>query len=226
VFHLKLLLIEDEIKLIDALSHLLKETGYIVDTAADGETGADMAATGVYDVIVLDRMLPRLDGLSLLKEIRSLGLNTPVLFLTAKDAPQDRVEGLNAGADDYLVKPFFADELLARLRALTRRKGKELVGDEIKAAGLIFEPLRGEVIKGTESFQLTVKEASLLELLMLNSGQVVTKDRIMEKIWGYNSKSDIASVDVYIHHLRKKLNISNIITVRGVGYCLQEDKNV
>jgi DNA-binding response OmpR family regulator len=223
---MKLLLVEDEDRLAEALSHLLKKNGYVVDTTADGETGTELAATGVYDVIVLDRMLPGRDGLSLLKEIRGLRVDTPVLFLTAKDAPTDRVEGLNAGADDYLVKPFFTDELLARLRALTRRKGKDLVNDTVDVAGLIFSPLRCEVIKGDQVIQLTAKEALLFDLLIRNYGCVITKERIMEKIWGYNSEAELANVDLYIHYLRKKLQVSSIKTVRGVGYYLQEDKNV
>jgi DNA-binding response OmpR family regulator len=128
---MKLLLVEDEIRFASALAHQLKKDGYAVDLAADGDTGSEMAIAGVYDVIVLDRMLPRRDGISVLKELRKMGLDTPVLFLTAKDSPEDRVDGLNAGADDYLVKPFFTDELLARLRALIRRKDKALVMDTI-----------------------------------------------------------------------------------------------
>jgi DNA-binding response OmpR family regulator len=223
---MKLLLVEDDGKLLDALSHLLKEVGYVVDIAADGEKGLQLASLGGYDVIILDRMLPFFDGIFILKEIRNWGLDTPVLFLTAKDALKDKVEGLNAGADDYLVKPFFIDELLARLRALTRRKGKGVVGNVIKAAGLILDPLRSKVTKGVETFQLTIKEAALLELLMVNSGQVVTRECIMAKIWGYNSDVDVASIDVYIHFLRTKIRISNIRTVRGIGYCLQENTDV
>lgn len=223
---MKLLLVEDDGKLLDALSHLLKEVGYVVDIAADGEKGLQLASLGGYDVIILDRMLPFFDGIFILKEIRNWGLDTPVLFLTAKDALKDKVEGLNAGADDYLVKPFFIDELLARLRVLTRRKGKGVVGNVIKAAGLILDPLRSKVTKGVETFQLTIKEAALLELLMVNSGQVVTRECIMAKIWGYNSDVDVASIDVYIHFLRTKIRISNIRTVRGIGYCLQENTDV
>ncbi len=219
---MKLLLVEDESKLIGALSHILKKNGYSVDTAMDGETGIEMAATGFYDIIILDRMLPRRSGLSVLKELRSLGLNTPVLILTAKDSSKDRVEGLDAGADDYVVKPFSTEELLARLRALTRRKNKDFIGDTLCAAGLTLNPLRGEVIKGDCTIHLSVKESLLLDLLMRNLGQVITKERILEKVWGYNSDTDIASVDLYIHYLRKKLNIKNIVTVRGVGYYLQE----
>lgn len=223
---MKLLLVEDEKKLYEALAHLLKKNGYVVDIAADGDTGVEMAATGVYDVIVLDRMLPRRSGLSLLREVRSMGLNTPVLFLTAKDSPADRVEGLNAGADDYLPKPFFTDELLARLRALTRRKSKDLVTNTIEAGGVLFDALRGEIVRGGEVIRLTWKESRLFELLIHNYGCVVTKERIMEKVWGFNSDAEIANVDLYIHYLRKKLNDSSIKTVRGVGYYFEEDKDV
>lgn len=223
---MKLLLVEDESKLREALTHLLIGRGYTVDAAADGQTGAEMAATGVYDVIVLDRMLPGLDGVTVLRELRELGLDTPVILLTAKDSPTDRVEGLNAGADDYLVKPFYADELLARLRGLTRRRGREYVGDTVKAAGLTLDPLRGEVQRSKETFRLTARESALLEVLMRNAGCVVTKDRIMEKVWGYNSEIDFASIDVYIHHLRRKLGLSAIRTVRGVGYYLDEASDV
>jgi len=215
---MKLLLVEDNRKLVEALGHVLKTHGYAVDTAQDGETGLELAVSGVYDIIILDRLLPRMDGMTFLKEFRGLGYHTPILILTAKDAPQDRVDGLDAGADDYLVKPFFTEELLARLRALTRRKGKDLVGDTISIDGLTLKPLLGEVTKGDETIHLTVKESLLLELLMRNHGQVVPKERIMEKVWGYNVDTDIASVDLYIYYLRKKLQIPNIKTVRGVGY--------
>ncbi|MBP2645625.1 MAG: mprA 2 [Firmicutes bacterium] len=220
---MKLLLVEDENKLVDALSYVLKKNGYVVDIAVDGELGIEMAATGVYDIILLDRMMPNRDGLSILKEIRAMGIEVPVMFLTAKDSPRDRVEGLDAGADDYLVKPFFTDELLARLRALSRRKNKELTRNTISAAGFSFDPMRCEVLKDEEVIHLTLKESLLFELLIRNCGQVITKERIMEKVWGYNSDTEIANVDLYIHYLRKKLNTSNIKTVRGVGYYLEED---
>lgn len=223
---MKLLLVEDETKLREALQHLLAGSGYTVDTAADGLNGAEMAATGVYDVIVLDRMLPGLDGVSVLRELRELGLDTPVIFLTAKDSPVDRVEGLNAGADDYLVKPFYAEELLARLKVLARRRGREYVGDTLTAAGLTLDPLRGEVRRGRETLRLTTRESALLEVLMRNTGCVVTKDRIMEKVWGYNAETDFASIDVYVHHLRRKLGLAAIRTVRGVGYYLDEASDV
>ncbi|MBP2625419.1 MAG: mprA 3 [Firmicutes bacterium] len=223
---MQLLLVEDEPRLSEALSHILKKNGYAVDTAADGETGLDMAATGIYDILILDRMLPRRNGLSLLKEFRLLGFDTPVLLLTAKDAPKDRVEGLDAGADDYLIKPFSTEELLARIRALTRRKNKELAENTLTAAGWLLNPLRSEVIVNNQTIKLTVKECLLLELLMRNCGLVVSKDRILEKVWGYYTEIELANVDLYIHYLRKKLNTSLIKTARGIGYYLKEDDNV
>jgi DNA-binding response OmpR family regulator len=223
---MKLLLVEDEVKLTKALSQILRQNGYVVEVASDGETGLEMAATGSYDLIILDRMLPRRDGISIIKELRGQGFYTPVIFMTAKDAPQDRVEGLDAGADDYLIKPFSTDELLARLRALARRKGKELVDNKVSAAGLILDPLKCEVTKGEAVIQLSVKEAMLLELLMRNYGQVVTKERIFERVWGYYSETEFGNIDLYIHYLRKKLSVSCIKTVRGVGYFLNGGADV
>lgn len=223
---MKLLLMEDQGRLIGAMSHLLKRNGYAVDSAIEEETGIEMALTGIYDIIILDCVLPCQTGISFLKKIRDLKIKTPILFLTPKDMPESRVEALDAGADDSLAKPFFTGELLARLRALTRRKDKDFVGDSISAAGLTLNPLKGKVFKGNELINLTMKESLLLEMLMRNFGQVLTKERIMEKVWSYNSETNIANIDLYIHYLRKKLNSSNIKTVRGVGYFLQEDNCV
>jgi DNA-binding response OmpR family regulator len=219
---MKLLLVEDNRQMVDTLSRVLKKNGYAVDAALDGDTGMEMAASGIYDVIILGRMLPRRDGLEVLREFRGLGFATPVLMLTARDAPQDRVEGLDAGADDYLVKPFFTEELLARLRALLRRKDKALAGYTLCAAGLTLDPTRGEVTRDGAAIHLTVKETLLLELLMRNPGQVVPKERIMEKVWGYNADTGMANVDLYICYLRRKLPGEYIKTVRGVGYYFAE----
>lgn len=218
---MQLLLVEDEQRFSEALSTILKKKGYAVDVAYDGETGLDMATTGIYDMLILDRMLPCQDGISLVKEFRQLGFDTPVLFLTAKDTPQDRVEGLDAGADDYVTKPFSIEELFARIRALTRRKNKKLTQDTLSVAGWALNPLRGEVLIHHKIIKLTVKESLLLELLMQNYGLVVSKERILEKVWGYYADIELANVDLYIHYLRKKLNTSLIKTVRGVGYYLQ-----
>ena len=222
---LKLLLVEDENKLVDSLSHLLKKNGFAVDAALDGQSGLELACTDMYDVIVLDRMLPKQDGIAVLKEFRSLGYDTPVLFLTAKDSPEDRAEGLDAGADDYLVKPFFSVELLARLKALIRRRDKSLSETILTAGDLVLNPLRCQVIKGNEVIQLTLKESQLLEMLIRNYGQVVTKEQIIQKVWGYFSEAEFTTVNLYIHYLRKKLKLVNLKTVWGVGYYLHKCEN-
>jgi len=220
---MKLLLMEDECKTIGPMSHLLKKNGYAVDLTEDEETGIEMATTGIYDIIILYRTSPCSRSISLLKKIRDLKVSTPILFLIEKNIPKYQIEALDAGADDSLAKPFFTSELMARLRALTRRKNRDFIGDNISVAGLTLHPLKGKVTKGNESIHLTMKESLLLEMLMRNFGQVITKERIMEKVWSYNSETNIANIDLYIHYLRKKLNSSNIKTVRGVGYFLQED---
>lgn len=224
---MKLLLIDDERKLVDSLAHLLKRNGFVVDTALEGESGMEMACTGIYDIIILDRMLPQKDGLALLKEFRELGFETPVIMLTAKDTPEDRAEGLNAGADDYLLKPFYSIELLARLQALARRRNKTL-GENILTFDLLkFTPSRCEVVNDGKTVQLTLKESQLLELLIRNHDRVVTKEQIIQKVWGYFSEADFSTVNLYIHYLRKKLGLTNLKTIWGVGYLLQsKDKMV
>ncbi len=220
---MNLLLVEDEVKLSESLTVLISRAGYTVDTALDGLKALEKIRNNEYAVIILDRMLPCLDGLSVLQQMRKEKNNTPVLFLTAKDSPSERVAGLEAGADDYLIKPFFTEELLARIKVLIKRVEKKAPEGVIEVAGITLYTLHGEVINGKEKFQLTVKEAALLALLMSNKGQVITKERIMEKIWGYDSETNIANVDLYIYYLRKKLNISNIKTIRGIGYCFEEE---
>ena len=223
---MKLLLVDDEIKLLEALSHILKKNGYLTDTAADGETGLELAMTGVYDLIILDWMMPGKDGMTVLRELRRNSVSTPVLFLTARDSAENRVAGLDAGADDYLVKPFSTEELLARLRALSRRQNKELTENIISVGNLTLNPMHCEATYRGEPIHLTVKESLLLELLMRNVGQVITKERILYKVWSYSSDIEIANVDLYIHYLRKKLPVNCIRTVRGIGFCLQEDPDV
>ena len=225
---MRILLVEDEPRLSEALTYILKKNNYGVDTAYDGETGQAMAETGVYDLIILDRMLPRKEGVTLLKELRSQGIHTPVLLLTAKDSLQDRIEGLDAGADDYLVKPFSTEELLARLRALGRRWSGQIQDEQLNVAGLILKPLHCELTQGNETVKLTLKESLLLELFMRNLGQVITKEQILDRVWGLDTDIETNNVEIYVHYLRKKLNSPNvrIETVRGIGYCLKEEPNV
>ena len=218
---MKLLLAEDEPKLASALSYLMKKNGYIADVAADGETALEMAATGVHDMLVLDRVLPLRDGLSVLREYRALNFENPVLFLTAIDSVQDRIEGLDAGADDYMVKPFSSTELLARIRALTRRAVPAEKKDTVAVAGIFLDPSRSEAKICNSWVKLTVKESMILELLMRNFGQVIPTDRILEKVWGEHSAVYRPYVHLYIHYLRKKLPTICLKTIHDVGYCLQ-----
>lgn len=215
---MNLLLVDDEVRLISALSHVLKRNGYVVDSATDGETAMDMAATGIYDIILLDRMLPKRDGVHLLKEYRSLGFETPVIILSAKDSPEDIVEGLECGADDYLTKPFYVEELLSRIQTVSRRQACNDKTETIKVADLVFDPTRSVVTKGHQVIQLTFKEAKILELLMRNIGQVIPTTRILERVWGNNSTDYLAYAHLYIHYLRKKLKADYIKTVQKVGY--------
>jgi DNA-binding response OmpR family regulator len=218
---MKILLAEDEQKLASALSYLFKKNGYGVDIANDGETAMELAATGLYDLVVLDRVLPRLDGLSVLKEFRALGYDTPVIFLTALDSPQDRVEGLDSGADDYMVKPFSSNELLARLRALSRRAAPQEAKETVAVAGIVLDPSRSEVKFGRVAIKLTIKESLILELLMRNYGHVISTDHILENVWGENSTVYRPYVHLYIHYLRKKLPSLHLKTIHDVGYSLQ-----
>jgi DNA-binding response OmpR family regulator len=223
---MKLLLVDDEVRLVEALAHTLKKHGYVVDFATDGDIAWEMASSDEYDLIILDRMLPGRDGLSILRDLRTQGISTPILFLTARDTFQDRVEGLDAGADDYLVKPFSKDEFLARIRALLRRRGKELASPIITACGLRLDVTSGKEAMSDRSITLTAKETLLLELLMRNYGRIVTKQTILSKVWNYNAEIEMANVDLYIHYLRKKLGTQCIQTVRGIGYCIREEKHV
>jgi len=226
MFVMRLLLIEDEVKLSEALVYILKKNKYAVDAAYDGITGLEMAESGIYDLIILDRMLPGMEGLEVLRHLRSKSISTPVLLLTAKDAVSDKIEGLNTGADDYVVKPFSTEELLARIRALCRRQFHPIQNEIMKIGKMAFDPLKGEIECGEETVKLTLKESQLLELLIRNKNQVVTREQILDRVWGIDSDVEFNNVEVYLSYLRKKLagiDCGIIIdTIRGVGYCLKE----
>ena len=223
---MRLLLIEDEQKLSDALVSILEDSNYQVDAAYDGESGQDMAETGIYDLIILDRMLPLKEGVQVLKAFRKKGIQTPVLLLTAKDTIEDKVEGLDSGADDYLVKPFSTKELLARIRALSRRQPEQIQPDILKAGSLMLDIHRCEAKNNLGIIKLTYKEAQLLELLIRKKGKVISKEHILDKVWGMSSDVEMNNIEIYIHYLRKKLNPDHcriqIETIRNVGYCLKE----
>jgi heavy metal response regulator len=224
-FKMRILLIEDDQRMSAIISRGLREGGFAVDAAGDGEEGFYLAQSESYDLIVLDILLPKMDGFEILSRIRSLGIKTPVLALTAKDAVEDRVKGLDLGADDYLVKPFSFTELMARIRALLRRK-TELYLQELRVADLTLDPSSRTASRGGKKIDLTAKEFSLLEYLMRNSGQVVTRTMISEAVWDYHFDSLSNIIDVYIRHLRQKIDAGSdtklIHTVRGTGYVLEE----
>jgi DNA-binding response OmpR family regulator len=227
---MRLLLIEDERGISEALEYILKKNKYGVDTAYDGITGQEMAETAIYDVIILDRMLPGKEGIAVLKDLRAQAIKTPVLILTAKDAIADRVQGLDAGADDYLVKPFSTEELLARIRALSRRQAELLQEDALQASGLVLYPMKSEAVYENLTIKLTLKETQLLELFIRNRGQVITREQILDRVWGLDSDVEMNNVEIYIYYLRKKLEPLNrtvrIETIRGIGYCLREAPGV
>ena len=223
---MRILVVEDEHKVARFLQKGLEEEGYAVDVARDGEDGLAMAMDGVHDLIVLDRMLPKRDGLSVLRELRARGRPAPVLLLTARDALADRVEGLDSGADDYLVKPFAFDELLARIRALLRRRAGEKQ-TILSAADLTLNPASREVRRAGRAIELTPKEYALLEYLLRHKGRVLSRARIAEHVWDYDFDTGTNVIDVYINYLRKKVDADFtprlIHTVRGAGYVLRED---
>jgi DNA-binding response OmpR family regulator len=227
---MRLLLVEDERRLSEALSYILKKNNYLVDVAYDGRSGQEMAESNIYDVIILDRMLPGKEGLSVLRDLRKQNVSTPVLILTAKDEIKDRVEGLDSGADDYLVKPFSTEELLARIRALGRRKSEQLQSTNLKTCLFELDPLNCEVIMNNQTIRLTLKESQLLELLIRNKGKVITRDQILSRVWGFDSDVDMNNIEIYIYYLRRKLNLKDtgvrIETIRGIGYSFREDNNV
>ena len=225
---MRALIIEDEVRLADTLRDLLELNGWTADVCHDGEAGLDNALTGIYDILLLDVMLPKLDGVSLLQKLRSAGSAVPVLMLTAKSDLSDRVAGLDAGAVYYLTKPFAPKELLACVRALTRRQ-PELHDPDILSCGDL-ELNRGtfQLTCGGRSLRLSRKEFDMMELLMRNAGLVLTKENLLLKLWGYESDAEDNNVEVYISFLRRKLNhlhsTTKIRTIRTVGYCLEHDK--
>ncbi len=222
----KILLVEDEQAIARFIGRGLQREGYSVVVANDGETGLDLAFSELPDLIILDVMLPDIDGLSICRQLREAELQTPVLMLTAKDAIPDRVAGLEAGADDYLVKPFAFEELLARLKALRRRKAPIETEAPLTFTNLTLDPSTRMAKRGERSIELTAKEYDLLELFMRHPNQVLTRDQIYERIWGYDFGGESNIIEVYIRYLRSKLEADGeprlLHTVRGVGYALRE----
>ncbi|QRF24177.1 response regulator transcription factor [Alicyclobacillus sp. TC] len=225
---MRILLVEDERRLSAAIVQLLKENQYAVDAAFDGESGLDLAMTNSYDAIILDIMLPRMSGLEILQTLRKEKLNVPILLLTAKDTVEDRVTGLDAGADDYLVKPFANKELLARVRALTRRTGNLQGTENLQVGAFTLDFATREVQKNGQTINLTSKEFQLMELFLRNQGKVLSKEIILDRVWGPDAEVIGNAVENYVHFLRKKIDDANtpsyISTVRGVGYIFQVER--
>jgi DNA-binding response OmpR family regulator len=223
---MRILLAEDDLRLARAVKRVFEEEMHNVESVGDGQAALDRASAGQFDVMVLDVMLPKLDGFDACRRMRAAGVQTPVLMLTARTDVQDRVKGLDAGADDYMVKPFAVAELLARVRALGRRGERSGSGrDQLKAGDLMLDVSRHSAVRGSKEIELTVKEFQLLELLLRHQGQVLSRTQILEHVWQYDRDFASNVVDIYIHYLRNKIDkgfkTQLIHTIRGVGYTLK-----
>ncbi len=222
---MRILIVEDEVRLAEALVQIFMKEKYSADACYDGVSGLDNALTGIYDVIVLDIMLPKMNGLEVLRTLRANKIKTPVILLTAKDEVSDKVTGLDIGADDYLTKPFYTEELLARVRSLGRRNSDVICDNILSFDDISLNISTYELMCGERSVKLGLKEFNIMELLIKNGARILSKETLIEKIWGYESDAEYNNVEVYISFLRKKLSHikSKVIikTVRGVGYCLE-----
>ena len=221
---MNVLIIEDEVRLAEALEKLMLDQKFLVDVVHNGEDGFEYARTGRYDVIILDMMLPKLDGFEVVRRLREVRCVTPVLVLSARDDVQDRVRGLDSGADDYMTKPFAAEELLARLRALSRRQGLVIM-DELEYEDLVLNLNNSQLSCGDKSIRLSFKEYEVLKLLITSTRTVVSQEELINKVWGSESGAEDNNVEVYISFLRKKLRYLesrvHIGTIRKLGYHLE-----
>lgn len=221
---MRILIVEDEVKITQALKFLFSKQKIDVDIANDGEEGLILSSKEIYDVIVLDIMLPSVNGIDILKSIRSSGNKTPVIMLTAKDTVDDRVFGLESGADDYLVKPFATKELIARVKALSRRKNTEFIGEVYEFENIKYDVKNYILYIEDVEYKIPLKEAMLMEMFIKKPRQVFTREQIIDRIWGLEADILESNIEIYVHHLRKRLEATNakIETVRGVGYMLKE----
>lgn len=226
---MRVLVVEDEVRLASTLQDLLELNGYTTDICHDGEAGLDNALSAIYDVVVLDVMLPKMDGFTVVQRLRAAGNSTPVLMLTARSEVSDRVTGLDRGADYYLTKPFEPRELLACIRALSRRQPELRNADALEYGDLKLDKNSFTLLCGERSVRLSRKEFDMMELLMLNQEIVITKGNLLLKIWGYESDAEDNNVEVYISFLRRKLahlrSTVKIKTIRMVGYCLERSSD-
>ena len=223
---MRILLVEDDKKVASFIRKGMEEEGYAVDVAADGETGLHMGLDRLHDLVILDVMLPQKPGFQVVRELRQAKIAIPVLMLTSRDTIEDKVQGLDAGADDYLTKPFAFAELLARVRALLRR-GTEARAPKLQVADLILDPATRSVTRSGQPITLTNREFALLEYLMRNAGRVLSRTMIADHVWDYNFDSGTNVIDVYVNYLRKKIDADHepklLHTVRGAGYVLKAE---
>lgn len=221
---MKILIVEDEKRLAQALSQIMKEAKYQTNIAYDGADGLELALYGSYDVIVLDVMLPKKDGFSIVKELRASKINTPVIMLTAKDEVGDKITGLDKGADDYMTKPFVPEELLARIRALSRRQG-EVIVEELSFEDLFLDISNAELRCKDKNIHLSFKEFEIMKILMSNQKTIIGKEILITKVWGNDSDAEDNNVEAYISFLRKKLSFIgskvSLTTIRKLGYKLE-----
>jgi len=220
---MRVLIIEDEERISAAIAHTLKQKNYEVDCIEDGNDGLMLAEKGIYDIIILDIMIPGKSGLELLKELRNRGITTPVLLLTALDSISDRVSGLELGADDYLGKPFSMAELMARIKALSRRIQSVYISKALCIGNMSLDADSLTLTLDKAEIKLTYREVQFMEMLMRRPGMVFTREQIIDKIWGYDNTVNDNNIEIYVHYLRKKIgNASHVIaTVRGIGYTLE-----
>ena len=223
---MRILIVEDEINIADGLQTVLRKEGYDTDAVYDGLSGLDYIMSGIYDLILLDIMLPKMNGLEVLKKAREEGIAAPILLLTAKSQIDDVIKGLDVGADEYITKPFGSGELLARISARVR-VGRTSVDNKISVGDIWIDGLTMKLGGKEKTVKLGNKEYQLIEYLMLNKGQILARDMLISKVWGPDEESDYNSLEVYISFLRKKMKFVNsstkIVTTKGVGYSIEED---
>lgn len=227
---MRVLVVEDDADLLRIVRDVFEDEGFATDGAETGDEGYYLAESCVHDLIVLDVMLPGMNGIEIVKRLRARSVHVPIILLTARDAVEDRVEGLDAGADDYVAKPFAVSELLARARSVLRRRGNMGQEGDLECGPVRLSPPTRSAFVGETPIQLTVKEYELLEYFLCNVGRILTREQIFDRVWGFDSSSGLTAVDVYVHHLRKKLaalGAGTILrTVRGIGYLFSGDQDV
>lgn len=227
---MKILIVEDDVPLYEAVREIFENESFDTAGATSGDEGYYLADQGSFDLIILDVMLPGMNGLDIVKRLRARQVTTPIILLTAKDSVEDCVRGLDAGADDYVTKPFAVTILLARARAVLRRRGTIDLDGELSCGQIHLVPGQRDAYAGDQPLKLSPKEYELLEFFLCNKEQILSRDQIFERIWGFDSEAASTAVDVYVHHLRKKLAPYGgdlyVKTIRGVGYLFKGDANV